>query len=95
MLGNSKTRIPHGVARPTPHKLKAHKPKELSMSHRNAMLESFAADLAADNQFHLPICVGDGRDQMRSWEFDELQEIVRELYPDAPPLKKIQATQRQ
>lgn len=64
------------------------------MSQLYAMLKSFAVDLAADNQFHLPICVGNGRDQMRSWEFEELQEIVRELYPDAPPLKMVQAIQR-
>lgn len=64
------------------------------MSHHIAILENFAAELAPLAEFQMTIDVGTGRGDMRPWEFDELQEIFRELHPDAPPLKQRQAKQR-
>lgn len=51
------------------------------------MLAEFASDLHEHNQTHIPIAVGLGGGDMRPWEFDELAQIFREMFPGAPALK--------
>lgn len=59
-----------------------------------SMLANFVSDLHEDGQMHIPIAVGLGDKDMRPWEFDELQEIARSLYPAAPSLTSTHIVRR-
>lgn len=57
------------------------------MPYLRNMLTNIARELHEDGEPHMPLPVGLGRGEMRPWEFDELAQIFREMFPEAPPLK--------